>query len=217
MPVVDSAGGDAGIGIAYVGPFAQRHPGVGGSDVFAASALAAGDLIVLQIDCAGGAAPSAASVTAPGWTFTADGPIFTNTAAGYYTASYHALAPDTAATTITVTWTGGTCPTGKGELGDEFTHADPMLPVDRVVTDSGTGDCMAQITTTYANEAIWAACFSATTLVAPGAGYTMGADDGGGDWAEYKLTMDPAGTNELATYTNSNVAYTFSTFAIKPR
>lgn len=147
------------------------------------------------------------SVDAAGWTFVEPSPIYTNAAAGYYTANLYALAPGPDSVTMTVAWAGATCPGGKGELGDEFAAADPAQPVSATATTSGTGDCTATIRTDFADEAVWAACFSATTLVSVGSGYTMGADDGGGDWAEYKLTTDPAGTDEVATYTNSNVAH----------
>jgi hypothetical protein len=52
---------------------------------------------------------------------------------------------------------------------------------------------------------------------ATGAGFTKGADDGVGDWAEYRITGDPAGTVEDVEFTNDNVGYVLSMVTLKPQ
>jgi len=75
---------------------------------------------------------------------------------------------------------------------------------------------MGTVPTTANNDAIWAACFSSFSVTAIGAGYTKGADNGGGDWTEYKLTTDPAGTNEVAQFT-STTTYIVSMLSLRPQ
>ncbi len=210
----DAAADGKPLQIAYAGPFAQRHPGVGTTDSFATQASRAGDAILLQVSCSDGMLSTGVTVTAAGWSFAELAPI-TKSTGSVQSALFVARAPDTAMTTVTVTWAVG-CTGGKGELGDEFTNADPAAPFDAHVQTTGTGDCTGSITTGRANDAVWAACFSATTLTAPGPGFTKAADDAGGDWAEYELTSDPPGTTVPVTYFNSNVDYVLSIVALAP-
>ena len=65
------------------------------------------------------------------------------------------------------------------------------------------------------NDAIWAACLSANMVLATGAGYTKGADNGGGDIAEYNVTTDPAGTVQDVLLVNG-AAFRINAIAIKP-
>ena len=49
-----------------------------------------------------------------------------------------------------------------------------------------------------------------------GSGYTIGADDGSGDLSEYKLTSDPAGTEETATFPNPSNLNTMIIVTLQP-
>jgi hypothetical protein len=203
--------------IAYVKPFAEHHPGAGGTDSFMVQASAAGDAVALQVACSDAIAPTSVLVTAGGWSITQLTPIVANGA--LYAASFGAIAPDTVATTLTIEWTGTTCGVGKSALGDEFANADlagGTITFDAVTTGTGTGNCSANLTIGNANDAVWGGCFVAASVSSIGPGYAKGADNGGGDWAEYKLTSDPAGTVEAITFVNST-AYVLSGIAIKPR
>jgi hypothetical protein len=72
--------------------------------------------------------------------------------------------------------------------------------------EAGTGSCGTDVTLFAPDEAVWAVCLTAGTLGAPDAAFvptTSGANAG----AEYRDTMDPAETNERATYGASEAAY----------
>ena len=205
--------------ISRVQPIAERHPGSGASDSFPLQATMAGNAVALQVGCGDAAVPTSLTIDAPGWTFTPLGPVTGSTGRRLWAASFGAIAPDTMQTTFTVTWGGTVCSIGKSELADEFGGADPAggaITFDAHVETQGTGDCDAMLTTGNAGDAVWAACFSETTILAVGPGYTKGADNGGGDWAEYKITRDPAGTPESVTFDNSNVGYVLTAIVIKP-
>ena len=55
-------------------------------------------------------------------------------------------------------------------------------------------------------------------VTSTGAGFTKSADDGHGDWSEYKLTTDPAGTPEGVLFQTSTGMddYVVTAVAIKP-
>ena len=72
------------------------------------------------------------------------------------------------------------------------------------------------ITGTGWNDAVWAGCYTGTALVSVGAGYTKAADDGNGDWAEYKVTTDPAGTMETAAFSNAAQPWALAAVTLKP-
>ena len=57
--------------------------------------------------------------------------------------------------------------------------------------------------------------YAATSVTAPGTGYTKSATDTVGDFAEYKLTNDPANTPEPVTFTNPN-SYVVVATTVKP-
>ena len=163
-------------------------------------------------------APTSVSVTVPGWTLTPLVPLTANTVGQVYAASYGAIAPDTQQATLSVTWTGGNCNRGKSALADELTRTDPTggtTTFDASTSAMGAGDCMTTVTTAHDGDAVWAACYAATAVSAPGAGYTKSAADTVGDFAEYKLTNDPANTPEPVTFTNPN-GYVVVATTIKP-
>jgi hypothetical protein len=194
-----SAGGDgATTGITYVQPFVGRHIPMGANtftDTFTGPAMQAGDAVLIHAYCYS-AAPTSVAITAPGWTFT---PIGFTVSNSYAAASLGAIAPNTAVTTFTVTWTAPVACDYIDELGDEFRGVDPLSPFESHVETGQTGTCGATISTLTANDAVWAAC-TTNFVQATAAGFSKGADDGDGDWTEYRITTDPAGTVEPVTF-----------------
>jgi hypothetical protein len=200
-PSPDGATGDAmsdgpSAVIAYVAPSVQRDPGTGPTDTFTARPHAAGNAIVIQVSCAANAVPTAVSVTSPGWTFTQLGGITASASSLQRSATVVAIAPNTDLATIRIAWTGSTCNDSKNHVGGEFGMTAP----------GG-----------HANEVVWAACNSDNSVNAVGQGFTKGADDGAGDWSEYKVTTDPAGTVESVRFRNDNVGYVLSMVTIVPQ
>jgi hypothetical protein len=200
--------------IQYVKPIAQRHPGAGSADSFVVQASAAGNAIVLQVACSLTPPPTSLNVNAPGWSLREIGTF--GTFNGLRTALFTALAPDTQPVTMTITWNMSCA--GKSELGDEFTNnaLDPIAAFGAGVQSGSMGSCTSTITTERDNAAVWSACFSSLSVTAIGSGYSMGADNDGGDWTEYKVTTDPAGTMETPTFT-STATFMASTISINPR
>ncbi|HEY0479964.1 MAG TPA: hypothetical protein VGD37_20735 [Kofleriaceae bacterium] len=216
----DAASDAAPARIAYVAPFVQRSPGGGPTDAFRAQAHAAGNAVVIQVSCAGPAVPTGVSVSAPGWTFTQLGPITASTQSSERSATFGAIAPDAVRTAVSVSWTGSACGSSKNHLGDEFAMTDPaggMITFDGVSATEGTGDCIGSVRSGHAGDVVWAACNSQGSVRATGAGFTKGADDGVGDWAEYRITGDPVGTVEAVEFTNDNVGYVLSMVTLKPQ
>jgi len=206
--------------IQWVKAFAAPSPsGMGSQDTFMANAQQRGDAVVLLVACAGNTMPTAVSVSAPGWSFEPLGPIAGT--GGEWAASFGAIAPDVSLTTFTVTWTGSDCERSKVELGDEFTNTDPTggnVTFDNHTETSGSGTAMAVLTTGNPHDAVWGACVSSDRLTGVGAGYTKGADNGNGDWSEYRITADAAGTREQVMFANASVnRYVLTVVTIKPR
>jgi hypothetical protein len=199
-------------GIVHVGAFVARDPGGGTGDSFQAAASAGGDTIVLQVVCRG-PAPSAVSLNAPGWSFVHHGSILGSPSVGLYGAIFSAIAPNANPTTIDLAWTGTTCD-GQTELGDEFSGVGAVANTS---ANESTGNCLGQVQLDAADGAVWAACTSLQNVLAVGPGYTKSADDSNGDWTEYKLTQDPAGTVEPVAFTNQNFGYVLSIVALPPR
>jgi len=197
------ADASSAVTITYLGPFAQRHPGAGvTTDTFTAQAKAAGDVIPMMVGCGSSTRPTGVTMTGSGWTFHQ---LSTpNGSSPLWTSRIVAIAPDTAPVTITVTWSGSPCEIGSAVLADEFAGVKSSVTFG-IVTQAafnGNGNCAGAVTTTTPNEAVWASCFAASAVTAVGPGYLMGADSGGGDWAEYRISADPVGTNETPTFAN---------------
>jgi hypothetical protein len=131
-------------------------------------------------------------------------------------ASFGAIAPDAGAATFTVTW-GATCQR-RIALGDEFSGAaSDARAFDAHVAASGSGACATTITTASADDAVWAACYSTAGVTAPGAGFAKGADDAFGDWTEYALAADRAGTPIDVTFAVSAPTFIVTAATIRPR
>jgi hypothetical protein len=222
MPDGGSDGGGPPARIAHVAPFVQRNGGVGASESFTAQAHAAGDAIVIQVGCGSSAPPTGVAVSAPGWTFTQLHAITSSTISNENAATFGAIAPDTNSVTVAVSWQGsGACNISKNDVGDEFAMTDPAggsITFDAAMQteDSGTkGNCVGTVSTGHAGDAVWAACDSAASVQGVSAGFSKGADDGVGDFAEYRVTTDPAGAAEPIEIGNS-VGYVLSMVTIKP-
>jgi hypothetical protein len=216
---VDTSTGGSSAAIQYVKPFAERHPGPGGADTFTAQASAAGDVVILQVGCGDNTTMgTSVTVTATGaWTFQRT--LMGTLPLAQYNAlsadTFYAVAPDAQATSVTVMW-NSPCGIGTSVLADEFANVDTTAPIDRAGQGGLSGNCNGGVLTQFANAAAWAACFSATAVGGIPAGYNPGANNGGGDRAAYKLTMDPAQTVETATFPNSS-DYVISNVTLKPR
>ena len=200
-------GGTLTTTITYAGVFATSHPGPGPTASFMATAHAAGDVIALQLGCGTTTtAPSAVTISAPGWAFSALDVV--QGTADLATEQVVAIAPDTNPVTVSIAWTGSPCEIGTAVLADEFAGVYTAGGVGSVYSGgaqrSGLGNCTASFTTLVDSETIWAACFSRTAVSGIGAGYLQGADDGGGDMAEYKISTDPSVTVEDPTFSNGD-------------
>jgi len=209
--VVDS---DSSATVTYVKPIVARHPGGGSGDVFAIQADAPGDFIAMQVGCGdSNMAPSNVSVTAPGWQFNQASPV--GAFNQVYAATYYAFAPNSQSASVTVIWSTD-CDIGKSVLADEFATQAGSAAFDGVSQPGTTGNCNGTITMQHDGNAVWAACFSRAAVSGIGAGFSPGADNGGGDRAEYKLSTAGAGSNEDVTFPNAS-DYMLSIIAIRSR
>ena len=222
----DGANGDSGSGsgsgsgsalppVTYAGAAAAVVGTTGNTGTFTITPFAAGDALVIMVGCAGSQTPTGATLTAPGWTFTALSPITVNSGGQVGAASFGAIVPAATPVTATVTFTSANCNRGKSMLADEFGNVDPSAPFDAHAQTNGAGNCTTTITTGAANEAIWGGCYAATSLTGPGMGYTQAATDTVGDFNEYRLSTDPAGTMETVDFGNPN-GYAMVAATIKP-
>ena len=226
MGTGDGAGSGSGSGsgsgalapVTYAGAAASVLGTSGNSQSFTITPFAAGDALVIMVGCAGSQAPTSATLTAPGWTFTPLTTVTTDSAAQVTAASFGAIVPSASPVTATVTFVGANCNRGKSMLADEFGHIDPTggtTTFDAHAQATGGGNCTTTITTPSANEAIWGGCYVGTSATGPGSDYTMSASDGIGDFNEYRLTTDPAGTMETVDFANPN-GFVIVAVTIKP-
>jgi hypothetical protein len=204
--------------IAYVAPFFAADGGTGRQHSFTAQARAAGDAIVIQVACSGTARPSGVALTASGWSFVPLGGVTESSSSNENAAAFFAIAPDAVGATFTVTWSGSQCNNSTNDVGDEFTLDPPggTIVVGGFASAEGLGDCVGTVATARAGEAVWSSCDSERNLVGRGPGFAAGADDGVGDWSEYKLTTDPAGTVERVLFTNETAGYVLSIVTLAP-
>ncbi|MGE5186404.1 MAG: hypothetical protein ACM31C_30320 [Acidobacteriota bacterium] len=216
---ITSGDGAPATAIAYVQALAERYPGMGATDSFTLQAVTAGDAVAFMVACAGSGTPTGVSVTAPGWALLSLAPVTIDAPAQIAAASFGAIAPDTQPVTVSVAWAGTNCNRGKTELADELTNTDPTSAAaafDAHAEAPGTGNCTTTVTTGHDDDAVWAACYSATMATAVGSGYLPAATDGNGDFAEYAVTTDPAGTAETPTMVNPN-GFVIVAASLKPR
>jgi hypothetical protein len=183
--------------LAHVTDFSSVPAAAGKTDSFTVTPAAAGDALVFAVGCAGSSVPTAASLTATGWTLTPLSGVL-GTTTGPWVVLYGAIAPSTTASTFNVSWTVSNCQIGVAELVDEFSGNDQTGGTTTFDANNGTGGntgCSTMIMTASANEAIWGACFSGA-ITAVGSGYTAAIQVGSREWSEYAIRSDPAGTVE---------------------
>ena len=213
-----SGSGSAMPSVTYAGAAASVLGTSGNSQSFTITPVAAGDALLIMVGCAGSQTPTSVTLTAPGWTFTPLTPVTTEGPAQVSAASFGAIVPSAAPVSATVTWVSANCNRGKSMLADEFGNVDPTggtTTFDAHAQATGGGNCTTTITTASANEGIWGGCYVGTSATGPGAGYTMSASDGIGDFNEYKLTTDAAGTMETVDMANPN-GFVIVAATIKP-
>jgi len=219
----DGSGSGSGSGsamppVGYAGAAASVLGTSGNSQTFTVTPFAAGDAVLVMVGCAGSQTPTSVTLTAPGWTFMPLSPLTFEAPAQIAAASFAAIVPAAAPVTATVTFVGANCNRGKSMLADEFSNVDPTggtTTFDVHAEASGGGNCTTMLTTASANEAIWGGCYAGTSLTGAGSGYTMSASDGIGDFNEYRLTTDAAGTAETVDFANPN-GFVIVAAAIKP-
>jgi hypothetical protein len=202
----DPLGGDAAAAptpIAWVKVFGISGQDAGTTDNFVAQALQRGDAVLIHAYCGSSTEPTDAQVTAPGWAFTRLGPIAGSLSSQDWAASFGAVAPDTATTTFTVSWTTANCSFGLDTLGDEFMNNDPTGGTTTFVAQAeavGMDDCVVPISPGVAGDAVWGGCSAGVRDTGPG--FTKGADDGGGNWTEFRITSDSDGPSLPVTFAN---------------
>jgi len=187
----------------------------GNSKTFSYTAAAAGDGVIFLMGCAG-VSEATTTLTATGWTITKVAGPFGASATTGFTTSFMAYAPNTSATTFTVTWNNG-CGSFFSFLIDEFSGVDATNFVDAISSSStGTsGGCTATVTPVTSNDMIWSGCLDSIT--AAGSGYTKGADDSAQDWTEFKLLSGGAGVAQTAVFVpSSGTSFNAQAIAIKP-
>ena len=209
----------ASSGVRWVRTAVGRHTTTGATttDTFSMSAANAGDAIALFVSCTTGAMQPGVAVTAPGWSFTPLAPLTGSTVVGRFSRTYGTVAPNTAAANVTVLWTAA-CSVAVTALADEFTGNDQTggtTTFDGHAEQTGQGSCSASLTIANAGDAVWAACDSGSHTSATGAGYRKGADDGVGDFAEYKLDA-VAGSMETPNF-DGGMPFVEMAMTIKPR
>jgi hypothetical protein len=154
------------------------------------------------------------TVAAPGWTFDELGPSTFSEQVAFD--SFGAIAPDTAAATVTVT---SSAPCDVVLLGDELTGNDRTggkTTFDAHVIASGNGDCVDQIQIGHDDDAVWSACWTAGNVIDLG-GFDAGAYSTG-DAAGYQITEAPASTVVATHFSTSSAMdrFVMTTVSIKP-
>jgi hypothetical protein len=190
-------------------------PGPGRTEFIPLQASAAGDAVVVMLGCAGNNMPTAATMSAPGWTFTELINV-NGSPTGPWAAAFGAIAPDANATTGTGVFTvSSTCQSTMSYVGDVFSNTDPaggMMTFDGTGGGYGTDNCNAAVITGSAGETIWAGCFGGT-ITAAGQGYTP--SQSGPVGSEYEATTAPASTMVDASFVSTG-AYVITIIAIRP-
>ncbi len=160
--------------------------GQGNASTFSVTPMAIGDAVVVQAYCGSSGNPTDVALDAPGWTFQRVSPIVGAGQTKDFAASFVAIVPTKQTTVVTATWAVAACDLGLGSVGDEFADtADQLL--DLVVDSAeayGVGDCTTAVASAP-GDLVWGACTG--NVVATGAGFAKGADDGGGDWTEHQV------------------------------
>ena len=115
--------------------------------------------------------------------------------------AYYTVCTNNSAMTITTSFSGGTAPSFRVIMVDEFDGVDQVNPINKTTQTSGSGNPTTTITPTTDATAIWAG--SADSCTAVGSGYSKGADDTFGDWTEYRILTGNKNTSTTANFTGS--------------
>jgi len=182
----------------YVDTLEADDAGMTSNTSFTLVAAASGDGVVIFVGCANATAPTSVTLTAPGWSFADVVPLYGDTGVQMFGAAFFAIAPDGVATTASVTW-DITC-TDIIELADSFRADAGTVTVDAAGGLAVDGSCNVATRSHHDTVTAWSACLAGNAITSTGNGFTMSADDGVGDWAEYKVTTDPSGTNEASSF-----------------
>jgi hypothetical protein len=161
---------------------------------------ATGQIIVFGVSCSCAGTVTAVSMSGSSYTFhLIDG--VTHAGSGW-NGDFWAQAPNTSATTLTVTWTGATGMGGFSDSeDDEFAGVNTSSPIDAHISATAVA-CTANVTPNQNNDMLWGFCEDSSTGV--GTGFTQGATDGGGDISEYKILVGGSGVSQTVNYTGSS-------------
>jgi hypothetical protein len=140
-----------------------------------------------------------------------------NGSAANWTALFKEYSPNTSQATITASWTvSGGCSNGGpffNDLVDEWSGVDQSNFVDASNSGNGSGSCSLNVTPAAANDGIDGFCNDTVTGV--GNGYTAGANDGSGDWSEYRVLSASSGVAQTVSFTGGGTWEEFAV-AVKP-
>ena len=210
-------GFDALSPIAHVQPLVHAHvAGPIETVPIAIEAAAVGDAVVLVASCTTTTTPpTTVTVTAPGWSFSPIGPLTGSAAVKHFAATFGAIVTDTSQAQLTATW-DASCSTAVTILGDEFAGADPTggaTTFDGHAEIASAGACSVSVPIAHAGDVVWGACDAEIHQTGAGAGYTVGADDQLGDFAEYKVATD---ATEIVDYSGISQGIVELAVTIRP-
>lgn len=202
----------ASAAVAHVKDFANTQAGTTSWTFASFTPGGTGDGVVVGMGCASSTSPTLA-ITGTGWTFTQVGTTVGSLTAGWF-ALFKAYAPNTTAVTFAGT-SSVTCNAFENILLGEFSGVDGTNFIDvtpcQATATSGSATC--SVTPASSNDGlIFLANDNVTTI---SGGYTLGADDLGGDRAEWKILAGGAGVAQTPSWTASG-AYTIFGVALKP-
>jgi hypothetical protein len=217
---IDGSGSGSASSITYVAPAAMTFGTMGSTLTFTLQAARAGNAVVVLFACSGSQMPTTGALTGGAWTFTPMTAVYGSAGNQLWGQTFVAISPDALPVTITATWTAANCNRGLSVLGDELAGIDPTggnVTFDAHTELTGAlGPVTGSIVTAHPSDAVWAAAYSGNALIAIAPGYTKGADDGNGDWSEYELTSDAAGTTEPVTFDSPAVPWLLGAVTLKP-
>lgn len=153
-----------------------------------------------------------------GNTWTTVNPDFNDATNGARQQSWFALAKNTSSTVVTVN--EGTASSFLSITLDEFTGNHTTAPLDQVnhsVAGASGTPAAANITLGANDCLVWGQASDTVTAVGniDGSAATKGADDGSGDWTEFRVLTGRTGVSVTAAFTGSG-AYDAFVASFKP-
>jgi hypothetical protein len=186
--------------------------------------------VLFHVGCAATSGTvTAVSLTGSGWTTTQQGSIIGNTTAGFV-AAFRAYAPNTSATTFTVSWTtsASNCGAFLNDMIEEWSNVNQTNFVDATgsggaCAGGGASGCTGcSVTPVAADDGIMSFCQDSVTDCGGGTGgvctgsvFSKGADDGSGEWSEHRVLTGNAGVSQSVTFVPASGAANQFVFAIK--